>query len=60
MGFSWGGFESLLTLTSPPPNRSAVPWAAVGHLLRVHAGQEDPDDLIDDLDAGFRRLREAV
>ena len=60
MGFSWGGFESLLTLTSPPPTRSAVPWAAVGHLLRVHAGQEDPDDLIDDLEAGFKRLREAV
>ena len=59
MGFSWGGFESLMTLTSPPPVRSAVPWAATGPLLRIHAGQEDPDDLIDDLEAGFKRLRAA-
>ena len=26
-------------------------------MLRLHAGLEDPDDLIADLDAGFERLR---
>ena len=59
MGFSWGGFESLMTLISPLPVRSAAPWTASGPLLRVHAGQEDPEDLIQDLEEGFQRLRDS-
>ena len=36
--------------------RSAVPWQAEGPLVRIHAGLEDPGDLIADLAAGFERL----
>jgi len=37
--------------------RTAKPWKADGPMLRIHAGLEDPDDLIADLDAVFGRLR---
>ena len=56
MGYSWGGYESLILPADPAPYRSAVPWKAPGTLIRLHAGLEDADDLIADLDAGFRRL----
>lgn len=59
MGFSWGGYESLILPADPTPHRSAVPWRAEGPLVRIHAGLESPDDLIADLDAGFKRLRRA-
>lgn len=54
-GYSWGGFESLLIPSHP--ERTATPPAGDGLLFRVHAGLEDPDDLIAELDAGFARLR---
>ena len=58
MGFSWGGFESLALLTDPSHLRDAVPWpTGAGPLLRIHAGLEDPADLIADLERGFERLR---
>jgi cystathionine beta-lyase len=56
MGFSWGGFESLMIPANPTSIRTATEWQATGPLLRLHAGQEDPDDLIADLEAGFARL----
>jgi cystathionine beta-lyase len=56
MGFSWGGFESLMIPANPTSIRTATKWQATGPLLRLHAGQEDPDDLIADLEAGFARL----
>ena len=60
LGLSWGGFESLALLADPRPVRSAVPWPAeAGPLLRIHAGLEDPADLIGDLEAGFARLAAA-
>jgi cystathionine beta-lyase len=60
MGFSWGGFESLVVLSDPTKIRTAVPWPAeAGPLLRIHAGLEDPGDLIADLDEGFDRLGKA-
>lgn len=55
IGLSWGGFESLMMPVFPAALRTAVPWQA-GPTLRVHAGLEDLDDLIADLDAGFKRL----
>jgi cystathionine beta-lyase len=54
-GYSWGGYESLLIPSFP--ERTAMPLAFAGPLFRVHAGLEDADDLIADLDAGFARLR---
>lgn len=55
MGFSWGGYESLILPSDPAHCRSAVPWKAAGPLLRLHIGLEDCDDLIADLSAGLDR-----
>lgn len=60
MGYSWGGFESLILPTNPAAIRTATKWDEPGRLVRIHAGLEDPDDLIKDLEAGFRRLRSAA
>jgi cystathionine beta-lyase len=54
-GYSWGGFESLLIQSLP--ERTVTPPIAKGLLFRVHAGLEDPADLIADLEVGFARLR---
>jgi cystathionine beta-lyase len=60
MGWSWGGYESLLIPTHPETCRSATPWRVEGVPMRIHVGLEDPDDLIRDLEAGFRRLAAAA
>jgi cystathionine beta-lyase len=56
MGWSWGGFESLIIPTDPDKLRTASRFDAGGPCLRLHIGLEDPDDLIADLDDGFQRL----
>jgi len=56
MGASWGGYESLIMPANPTANRTATSWKAEGQLIRIHAGLEDPDDLINDLEQGFERL----
>ncbi len=60
MGYSWGGFESLVIPANPARHRTATRWPTDGQLLRIHAGLEHPDDMIADLDAGFARLRAAA
>jgi cystathionine beta-lyase len=60
MGASWGGFESLILPTHPETGRTATKWAPGGPTLRIHAGLEDADDLIEDLEAGLRRLTAAA
>jgi len=55
MGYSWGGFESLLIPTFPRKFRTATTWEDKGQCMRLHAGLEDVDDLIDDLSAGLDR-----
>ena len=57
LGWSWGGFESLMIPTWPERARTATAWDAGGPSLRLHIGLEDPQDLIADLDDGFARLR---
>jgi len=57
LGSSWGGYESLLVPAWPPPVRSCRPVPQDGYLLRMHAGLEDPADLIEDLSGAFERLR---
>lgn len=59
MGFSWGGFESLILPVEPEKVRTAQPWRAEGPVLRLHIGLETVDDLLADLDAGFARLHAA-
>jgi cystathionine beta-lyase len=57
IGGSWGGYESLVMPFDVKGQRSATRWPAPGPCFRVHAGLEDVDDLVADLDAGFSRLR---
>jgi cystathionine beta-lyase len=57
MGFSWGGFESLVIPFDCATYRTATRWRPAGQALRFHIGFEDLDDLKSDLDAGFGRLR---
>ncbi|MGA9442467.1 MAG: cystathionine beta-lyase [Methyloceanibacter sp.] len=56
MGYSWGGYESLILPFDPRGYRSATVWDSEGPALRIHAGLEDIEDLMADLDAGFERL----
>ncbi|NKB21026.1 MAG: cystathionine beta-lyase [Alphaproteobacteria bacterium] len=58
MGASWGGFESLILLTNPASTRTVAKeqWQNDGPTLRIHAGLEDVEDLIADLEKGFERL----
>jgi cysteine-S-conjugate beta-lyase len=55
MGFSWGGFESLIVPFKPL--RTATTWEAKGSALRLHIGMEHPEDLMRDLEAGFARMK---
>ncbi|WP_286266937.1 cystathionine beta-lyase [Thalassotalea atypica] len=57
MGYSWGGFESLiLAVQNVNALRSATTWPYKAALIRLHIGLEDVDDLIADLERGFERL----
>ncbi len=55
MGYSWGGFESLMIPFTPI--RTATTWQANGQALRLQIGLEHPEDLIADLEQGFKRLK---
>jgi len=59
IGSSWGGFESLIVPFDPRETRTATQWPHKGPCFRIHAGLENEEDLIADLEAGFRRLRAA-
>ncbi|MES2291353.1 MAG: cystathionine beta-lyase [Pseudomonadota bacterium] len=48
IGYSWGGFESLVVPSDPSWCRSAVPWSGKS-IIRLSIGLEDPADLIADL-----------
>ena len=56
MGWSWGGFESLIIPIYPERIQTATEWNPGGPCLRLAIGLEDPDDLIADLARGFARL----
>jgi cysteine-S-conjugate beta-lyase len=59
MGFSWGGYESLMIPYRPQECRTATQqrWEKEQWLMRFHIGLEDPQDLIADLQKGFNALR---
>ena len=60
MGYSWGGYESLVIPFDCSAQRTATHWAPGGPALRFSIGLEDLDDLKEDLDRGFARLRQAL
>lgn len=55
LGYSWGGFESLVVPADLRYGRSVRRWNG-GPLVRYNIGLEHADDLIRDLTAGFARL----
>ncbi len=62
IGFSWGGFESLVIPFDPARVRSETPWPPAGWDagdvlgLRLSIGLEDAGDLIADLDQAFAAM----
>jgi len=58
MGYSWGGYESLIVPQYPSNIRTATSWKGRGPLLRIHAGLEDFGDIKADLEAGLNRLEQ--
>lgn len=62
IGYSWGGYESLVVPVDPAGIRAVTPWPFSGMDpadklgLRLSIGLEDPTDLIADLERGFAAL----
>ena len=65
IGYSWGGYESLVVPFDPAPIRSATRWPPAGRDeadrlgVRLSIGLEDPHDLIADLERGFAAMDRA-
>ena len=65
IGYSWGGFESLVIPFDPADIRSATPWPPTGWDvddrlgIRLSIGLEDPADLIADLEQAFAAMEPA-
>src|SRR6202790_776084 len=53
MGYSWGGFESLVIPFDCAGYRTATKWMPGGPTLRLHRGLENVEDLKADLERGF-------
>jgi cystathionine beta-lyase len=59
MGYSWGGFESLVIPFNCADYRTATKWSPGGPTLRLHIGLEHVDDLKADLERGFAAFNAA-
>ena len=59
MGYSWGGFESLVIPFDCEGYRTATKWAPEGPALRLHIGLENVGDLQADLERGFAAFNAA-
>jgi cysteine-S-conjugate beta-lyase len=59
MGYSWGGFESLVIPFDCASYRTASKWAPGGPALRFHIGLENVEDLKADLARGFEAFNAA-
>ena len=57
IGFSWGGYESLVLPAQPERVRTAERWQAPGPVLRLHIGLEDVADLKAELSEALARFR---
>jgi cysteine-S-conjugate beta-lyase len=58
IGYSWGGYESLIMPARIDSVRSVEKWSngKRGPLVRLQIGLENAQDLIDDLDKGFKLI----
>ena len=58
-GYSWGGFESLALYQDKREqgNRQYLKLAYDEHLVRLHIGLEDPNDLITDLKKSLKNIK---
>ena len=54
VGVSWGGFESLVLPVKP--HRTAKPWTEEGRVVRFSIGNEQVENLIDDLSRALKHL----
>lgn len=58
MGYSWGGYESLILPVDATSVRTATKWPYSDKTcLRISVGLEDLEDLKEDLEAGLKRLK---
>ena len=59
IGYSWGGFESLAIYNDPVEmgNRQFFKLEKNHHLIRIHIGLEDANDLINDLKKSLKFVK---
>ena len=63
IGYSWGGFESLVLPVNPERDRAVTSWPPAAwdpsdrHAVRLWIGLEDPADLVADLDEAFAAIK---
>ncbi|MDC3127200.1 PLP-dependent aspartate aminotransferase family protein [Candidatus Pelagibacter bacterium] len=63
IGYSWGGFESLVLLqdlrdnTKYTKTRKFFRFKKDEHIVRLHIGLEDPKDLVYDLKSSLRHIK---
>lgn len=60
IGFSWGGYESLVLPMHPEKSRTLPLWNDCGPIVRLQIGLEDATDLKADLAQALDKLRPAV
>ena len=59
LGYSWGGYESLIIPFDCSTYRTATTWSPGGPTIRLQVGLEDIEDLKGDLARGFLQLQGA-
>jgi len=57
IGYSWGGFESLAIYHDISKIRNFYKFKKNEHLVRIHVGLEDPQDLITDLKNSLKNIK---
>lgn len=58
IGFSWGGFESLVQWVNPAALESHSYWKEQGKaVVRLHIGLEDVGDLIQDISQALNKIK---
>ena len=57
-GASWGGYESLMTMTDIKSNRTInTSYVPKGEYLRIYVGIENIEDILDDVRDSFTKMR---